>query len=218
MRKPLSGVASVAKPVEGSKLSAPAAERNRDAIIQILHRFLPSSGIVLELASGTGQHIIAFAEAFPNLIWQPTDIDPSRRQSIDAWAKEAQLPNLNTARPLDAASSGWGQVHAGQNAVLLINLLHLISANEAQCIVQEAGQALAPGGMLMIYGPFLRGGKTTSDGDQIFHSRLQAHDPETGYKDHVDVDDWGRHVGLQSCNMVEMPANNLFLTWQKPAI
>lgn len=217
LRPPLSGVASVASPEEGQKLSAPAAERNKDAIIETLHHFLPQTGNVLELASGTGQHVVALAEAFPNLTWQPTDVAPSRLGSINAWASDAALENLKPAIALDATTPGWAGTYAGQDGVLLVNLLHLISTVEAKCIVQEAAQALNPGGCLMIYGPYLREGLATSEGDQSFHSRLQAHDPEVGYKDYADVLRWGQSQGLDPVETIEMPANNLFLIWQKPA-
>ncbi|SLN72178.1 Methyltransferase domain protein [Roseovarius albus] len=218
IRPPLSGVASVASPEGGGKLSAPAAARNKDSIVDALRRFLPASGNVLELASGTGQHAVALAKAFPNLIWQPTDMDPSRLSSIDAWADEAELENLKSAVTLDAVNPGWATAHAPQDGVLLVNLLHLISTNESKCIIREAAQALNPGGRLMIYGPFLREGRATSEGDQSFHSRLQSHDPETGYKDHEDVMTWGLDQGLAPHDTIEMPANNLFLIWQKPAV
>ncbi len=109
-----------------------------------------------------------FAKAMPGLVWQPTDVDAARRSSVDAHAAVAGLDNLRPAIALDATAPGWGAAHAGQDLIVLVNLLHLISEAEARTLIAEVAQALAPGGIFVLYGPFLRDGETTSEGDSDF--------------------------------------------------
>lgn len=209
--------ASVAHAGADARMHAPAAERNAEAITDALCGIAPATGRALELASGTGQHAVAFARAMPGLDWQPTEIDADRRASIDAHGAVAGLPNLRAAIALDATEAGWGARHAGQSLIVLVNLLHLISADEAQILIAEAAQALAPGGVFAIYGPFLREGRATSEGDARFHASLKAQDPDLGYKDVAEVQSWLKAQGLHPVRPVEMPANNLFLSATRPA-
>lgn len=211
-----SDMASRAEGAGDARLHAPSAARNTPPLVALLRQHAPRSGQALELASGTGEHALAFAEALPGLDWQPTEIDPARRASIDAWAATRRLPNLRPAMALDACAPGWGAAHAGQDLVMLVNLLHLISTPEARTIVAETAQALAPGGRFILYGPFLRDGETTSEGDARFHAALRAADPETGYKDDFDVLDWLHAAGLVLVDLVEMPANNLAFVARRP--
>jgi len=210
-RRSLPPMASVAHESEGAKLHAPSAERNAGPISEALREIAPGAGRALELASGTGQHAVAFARAMPGLDWQPTEIDPARRASIDAYVAEAGLPNLSPARPLDATAPGWGAEHGGQAMVVLVNLLHLITTPEARTVVHEAAQALAPGGCLALYGPFLRDGQATSEGDARFDASLRAQGHGIGYKDVAEVTGWLTAAGLTPSQPREMPANNLLL-------
>ncbi|MCI5096242.1 MAG: class I SAM-dependent methyltransferase [Rhodobacteraceae bacterium] len=210
------GSASVAAQ-EGEKLFAPSAARNAAAITELLLQIAPAEGRALELASGTGQHVVAFATAMPALSWQPSEADPIRMASVDSYARDAGQPNIRPALQLDATAPGWGQRHAGQTLIVLSNLLHLISDAEAETLIAEAALALAPGGRLVIYGPFMRGDELTSEGDQQFHASLTAHDPEIGYKDDFDTMDLMQEAGLEMVQVVEMPANNLALVAEKPA-
>jgi len=215
-RRTLPPTASVAHAGEGAKMYAPSAERNAAAITEALCEIAPETGHALEIASGTGQHVAAFAAAMPGLIWQPTEIDAARRASIDAYAAEAGLSNLHAAMALDATGAGWGEAQAGQGLIVLINLLHLISTPEARRIVAEAAQALGPGGRFALYGPFLRDGQATSEGDARFHASLAAQDPAIGYKDLAEVEGWLREAGLTLHPVRPMPANNLFLVAARP--
>ncbi len=209
------GTASIANP-EGGKLFAPSAARNLDVLCDLLEQIAPSAGRhALELASGTGQHVVGYANRLPQYNWQPTEAAEDRLHSINAYMEEAALPNVQPAKLLDATAPGWGAQVAPQDLIVLSNLLHLISTTEAQCLIQEAAQALAPGGRLLIYGPFTRGGELTSPGDQSFHASLQAHDPEIGYKDDFDVLDWAEQAWLSPVEVVETPANNLALVLSK---
>lgn len=206
--------ASVATPDAGGKLFAPSAARNVDAITTLLTELAPQ-GPALEIASGTGQHVVHFAAALPDVTWQPTEIDPTRRASIAAYVSETKPPNVKAPIELDATAAGWGVAHAGQNLITLANLLHLVSAEEAHTLVAEAAQALAPNGLLMIYGPFKRGETLISEGDASFDASLRAQDPEIGYKSDATVIAWGVAAGLTAQTPREMPANNLALIWQK---
>jgi SAM-dependent methyltransferase len=209
------GAASVALPQDG-KLFAPASARNCEAIGQLLAMVAPPRGRALELASGTGQHVVAHAARLPGLTWQPTEVDAVRRDSIRADIQEAGLDNILPPVALDATAPGWAAQHGQQDLIVLVNLLHLVSEAEAKCLITEAAAALAPGGRFVIYGPFTRGGALTSDGDRSFDAALRAHDPETGYKDDFDVIDWLHDAGLELLQAVEMPANNLALAAEKP--
>jgi SAM-dependent methyltransferase len=201
--------ASVARPGEGGKLFAPSAERNAGPICDLVERHAPPQGRALELASGTGQHAVALARRMPGLDWQPSEIDDARRASIRAWAAEAGLPNLRAPVELDASTPGWADTHGPADLILLVNLLHLIPERQARAIVTEAGRALAPGGTFILYGPFMRGGELTSEGDRTFHASIKGQDPAIGYKDDFDVVDWLHGAGLSLDALVEMPANNL---------
>ncbi|OUS38914.1 methyltransferase [Rhodobacterales bacterium 56_14_T64] len=211
------GMASVATPVD-CKLYAPSAARNLQALGDLLAQLAPEQGHALEIASGTGQHIVGYATRLPGLTWQPTEVDEVRRASIDAYVSEAGLSNILAAQELDATAPGWGTQHHGQDMIILSNLLHLISEGEAKTLISEAAAALSPGGQLVIYGPFMRGDELTSEGDATFHASLRAHDPETGYKDDFDTMDWLQEAGLEMVDVIEMPANNLALISKKSAV
>lgn len=200
-----------------ARISAPSALRNRDAITAELIRIAPASGRALEIASGTGEHVIAFAAAMPGLDWQPTDPDPTRRASIAAWVADAGLTNISPALNLDAASPGWAKDHGPADLIVLINLLHLISMPEVAAVLAEVAKALTPGGRFALYGPFLRDGQTTSQGDADFDAALRAQDPAIGYKDMADVIAMLQSHGLAHADTIAMPANNLLLVFSHPA-
>ena len=194
---------------------APSAMRNQDAILDVLRTEAPSHGKLLEIASGSGQHAAAGARALPGLIWQPSDANPDNLTSINAWRAHDPQPNLRAAMVLDAASPGWAAKWPAQDVVLIINLLHLIPADMAAAILSESALALARDGRLMVYGPFLRGGETTSDGDAAFDASLRAQDASIGYKDLAWVQAQFGAAGLKT-RITPMPANNLMLVGQRP--
>jgi len=208
--------ASVATTTNGGKLNAPAAERNADALTKLLTRIAPPSGTALEIASGTGQHVTRFAKAMPNLLWSPSEVAQERIDSIKAYRAEANLTNFHAPILLDACRPGWSSDLAPFDLILMINLLHLIPETAAKTLVSEAASALKPGGTFMVYGPFLRDGKTISDGDTRFHADLQSADPNIGYKDRDEVLQWGQQAGFRTLECVEMPANNLALIFTAP--
>ncbi|SFT00977.1 Protein of unknown function [Sulfitobacter marinus] len=208
--------ASVALPAGDAKLHAPAADRNRAALVELLGNHAPRHGQALEIASGTGQHISAFATAFPDLHWQPTEPDAARRASIDAYTAQSLAKNVAPAVPLDATQAGWHAQFAAQNLIFLSNLLHLIPTDAAQRLIVGAALATAPGGCFILYGPFRRTGQLTSEGDATFDRELREADPSIGYKDTTDVTTWLSNAGLSPINQVEMPANNLAFIARKP--
>ena len=200
-----------------ARISAPSALRNRDAITAELTRIAPKHGRALKIASGTGEHVIRFAAAMPGLEWQPTDPDPTRRASVAAWVTDAGLTNISPALHLDAARPGWAKDHGPADLIVLINLLHLISMPEVATVLAEVAKALAQGGRFALYGPFLRDGQATSQGDADFDAVLRAQDPAIGYKDMADVIAMLQSHGLTHADTIAMPANNLLLVFSRPA-
>ncbi|MGJ8629301.1 MAG: DUF938 domain-containing protein [Sulfitobacter sp.] len=207
--------ASIVTTTSDVKLHAPSAARNADAICAMLIKYAPNSGSALEIASGTGQHVTTFATALPDLHWQPTEIDPSRRASIDAYVAEMGLRNVAASIPLDATAPGWGATHGPRNLILLVNLLHLISSTATTTLISEATSALAPGGTLILYGPFKRSGVLISEGDANFDADLKSADPNIGYKDDLDIIRMLSDAGLTLDHTVAMPANNLAFVARK---
>ncbi len=201
--------ASVTTPNEGVKLHAPSAERNAGAITEMLVQHAPARGQALEIASGTGQHIVTFAAVLPHVDWQPTEIDSARRASIDAYVHEAGLQNIAPTQDLNATQTGWGAAQGPYDLICLSNLLHLISTPETETLIEEAAQALHPTGKLILYGPFARDGQLTSEGDQRFDAQLRGADPAIGYKDTRDMAQWLQRAGLGALILQDMPANNL---------
>ncbi len=201
-------------PDEDGRLRAAAAERNLAAILDVLLPRLPRSGDVLEVASGTGQHVAALAAHRPDLTFHPSDPDPLRRVSIDAHCRG--LRNVSDAADLDACAPGWA-VEQSVGAVVVVNLLHLISDGEMAVLLDESHRALAPGGLMAIYGPFLRDGRATSAGDAAFDADLRAQDEAVGFKDVAAVETVLRVLGLD-VETVAMPANNLMLLARAPKV
>ncbi len=206
------------------RLNAPSAMRNCAALTKTLASIATTgshsdgtwSGTALEIASGTGQHVIHFAPAMPHLMWQPSDPNPERRASIAAWIQTEPSPNILSPIALDACSPGWSS-DTKYDFIFVANLLHLVPVSLAQTCLQEMALALPPGGRAAVYGPFLRYGKTTSKGDAEFHARLQVENPGAGYKDLSWVHSIWTDAGLRPSPPIKMPANNLLLIADKAA-
>lgn len=196
-------------PMIDGKRRAPSAERNLAPIMAVLAQVLPDSGQVLELASGTGQHIAAFARQWPGLTWQPSDAHDEPLATTAAWC--ADLPNVLAPLRLDATKAGWSRDVGEWPVLCLTNLLHLISTEQAETLLRDVARALAPGGVFCLYGPFKRQGQLISAGDARFDASLRAQDPAIGYKDAGWVTDILGHAGLVCAPWVEMPADNLMI-------
>lgn len=202
------------------RLSAPSALRNRDAIIHALSPYA-TKGKALEIASGTGEHVVEFAKAFPRVIWQPSDVAPERVASIKAWAKHAAKQGAkhgvqNQLDPLllDACSSDWD---VGRfDLVIVSNIFHLIHASAGKHLFQGVARCLNPGGVLFVYGPFRQGEDFRSQGDVDFHTCITQEDPKAGYKSVEWMAQRAQNCGLKHHSRIEMPANNLSLVWRKP--
>ncbi|MEE4383542.1 MAG: DUF938 domain-containing protein [Pseudomonadales bacterium] len=206
------------------RMDAPAFHRNVEPLTEALRaRLAGRSGDVLEIGAGTGQHAVAFARVFPEVVWWPTDPAPRRRVSVDAWAREAGLANLRPARSLDAAASDWrlGGADAppasGLLLVLAVNVVHIAPWSVTEGLLAGAARHLAPDGALALYGPFARGGRHTAPSNAAFDASLRAQDPEWGVRDLDEVAVAAEARGLQLDAVVEMPANNL-VVWFVPRL
>jgi cyclopropane fatty-acyl-phospholipid synthase-like methyltransferase len=189
--------------------SAPAALRNREPIAKVLAEWLPKSGLVLEIASGTGEHVAFFAERFPDLEWQPTDIHPDALGSTQAWREAAGLPNLRTALALDASASDW-PVEAA-DAVLSINMVHISSWASALGLLAGARRVLPTQGPLILYGPWLGDRLPAVQSNLDFDSDLKRRNPEWGLRKVEDFAAAGEEHGFSLVETRAMPANNLML-------
>ena len=218
LRSKLPPTASVVVQSRDGRLSAPAAEKNAGPITKLVKEFAPDRGLALEIASGTGQHIVKLAVVKPDLNWQPSDIDPLRIASIETWCKDYNLANVRPPIILNATEIGWSSKFTGQKFIFLVNLFHLISEDEATILINEISAALAPGGRSIIYGPFKRNNKLTSAGDQTFHKSLIEADPQIGYKNDAWMTAEFIEAKLQLLKVVPMPANNLAFICEKPRI
>ncbi|MBL6454909.1 DUF938 domain-containing protein [Belnapia sp. T6] len=189
---------------------APATLRNREPILAVLRRHLPPAGLVLEVASGTGEHAAHFAAALPGLTFQPSDPEPAARTSIAAWG--AGLANLRPPLALDATGEDW----PAADAVLCINMIHIAPWAATLGLMRGAARCLAPGGPLILYGPYRRGGAHTAPGNAAFDADLRARDPEWGVRDLESVAAAAAAQGFGPPVAEEMPANNLTLVFRRP--
>jgi SAM-dependent methyltransferase len=191
----------------------PAPERNKAPILAVLRRVLPPAGRLLELASGSGQHAVHFARHLPAWTWQPTEVDEACLASIRAWVREAALPNLREPLRLDVAAEDWGV--GAVDAVFSANLLHISPWPAGVALLRGAGRHLAPGGVLVLYGPFRIGGAHTAPSNAAFDADLRARDARWGVRDLADVEAEAARAGLALAERVEMPANNQTLVFAK---
>jgi hypothetical protein len=195
------------------KRHAPAADRNREPIAGVLTEELPAAGLVLEVASGTGEHAVHFARTFPALRWQPSDPDGDARDSIAAWREEEGLANLLAPIALDAASPPWPVANA--DAVLCINMVHISPVTATLGLLDGAAALLAGDCPLILYGPYLEAEVETTPSNCEFDAWLKARDPEWGLR-HVEwLDDLAKRHGFRRTRRVAMPANNLTLVYRR---
>ena len=207
---------------EDGRLFAPSTGRNREAILHHVSRWAPEKGAVLEIASGAGEHAVFFTRHLPNLVWQPSDPDPRHRKSIAAWSAYEQADETRLSQvplpPLDldvsAAPESWSAV-GPYDAVFSCNLTHISPWSVTLGLMAGAAYVLKPGGAVWLYGPFFRGGKATSEGDARFDASLRADNPALGYRDLDDVHAAAKAEGLHLDEVVQMPANNLFIRYLK---
>jgi SAM-dependent methyltransferase len=193
-----------------ARRSAPAVLRNREYIAEVLSEWLPASGLVLEVASGTGEHAVYFAERFPELEWQPSDAHPSALASIAGWRREASgLPNVRPPLELDASAPEWpvGVV----DAVVNINMVHISPWSAALGLIDGAARVLATGGPLILYGPWLKDDAPTAPSNLAFDQDLRSRDATWGLRRVEDFAAAAEKKGLRLEQTRAMPANNLML-------
>ena len=200
-----------------ARMFAPAAQRNRDAILQVLRGLLAPGAFVLEIASGSGEHAAHFAAALPDCTFQPSDPDPVRRASIDAWAAASGLANMLPALALDAVADDWAATVAmpAANAVLCLNMIHIAPWAAAVGLVRNAARTMRHGGTLFLYGPFKRGGAHTAPSNAAFDRDLRERNPDWGIREQEAVAALAAGAGFAMPEIVEMPANNLSLLFRR---
>jgi hypothetical protein len=189
---------------------APATARNRDAILAVLREILPVSGLVLEIASGTGEHVRYFAEALPGLDWQPSDPDPDALASIAAWTEG--IPNIQPPLQLDASAPDWPIMRA--DAMLCINMVHISPWVATEGLFAGAARLLECDAPLYLYGPYRRADVPTAPSNDAFDASLKARDPEWGLRDLEDVIALAERHEFCLDRLVEMPANNLSVVFR----
>lgn len=196
-----------------ARLFAPATQRNRQPILDVLSRVLPGSGRVLEVASGSGEHALWFAQHLRPLIWQPSDPDPACRRSIAAHAAQAGLATIEAPLDLDAAVARWPIETA--DAVVCINMTHIAPWEATEGLVAGAARILPSEGPLYLYGPYMRGGRHTAPSNAAFDASLRGHNPDWGLRNVEDLAELAAPQGLVLSEIVEMPANNLSLVFKR---
>jgi len=196
-----------------TQLDFPATERNREPILQILRRYLPKSGLVLEVASGSGQHSAHFAPLLSELDWQPSDIDPRHLASIDAWGEQVNTPNLRRALHVDAAlPEQWPIQHA--DVVYNANMIHIAPWECCVGLMRGASMILPAGALLFMYGPYARGAQT-EESNRAFDRSLRGRDSSWGLRELEAVINLAGEHGLEHVDTVAMPANNLSVIYRK---
>lgn len=195
------------------KQHAPATARNRDPILTVLRQWLPPQGLVLEIASGTGEHAVFFAENLTGCDWQPSDAEPAALASIAAWRAQAGLVNLRPPLRLDVCDDLWPVERA--DAMVCANMIHIAPWDCALGLMAGAGRVLGAGGVLVLYGPFKQGGRHTALSNQAFDADLKVRNPHWGVRDLEAVDAAAQAAGLGHMEAVAMPANNLCVVWRR---
>ena len=211
------------RPVEpDGRLDAAAFHRNHQPIWQVLQRFLlGQAGDVVEVGSGTGQHVVYFAGQTPDVIWWPSDLNAQHLKSIEAWRAHSGLANVRPPLRIDLSDPVWcPAMHDGSGpgpllALFCANVIHIAPWRVAEGLFEGAGRYLAPGGRLFLYGPFKRDGKHSAISNAVFDTSLREKDPEWGVRDVADVQKLAADAGLSLAETAAMPANNLILVFER---
>lgn len=199
-----------------AKQYAPATERNREPILQVLLRILPPTGNILEIASGTGEHAIYFAPRLKPRVWIPSDPQPYLRESIEAWREEFPSDYLVPPLAIDAMDERWSvEQNMTIAAIVNINMIHIAPWSACLGLMAGAGRILPTGGILYLYGPYKQARKHTSASNEAFDESLRSRDFEWGVRNLEDVVDVAKEQGLQLVEIVPMPANNLSVVFER---
>jgi hypothetical protein len=200
---------------DAARLSSPSAGRNKAVIAAALADLLPENARVIEIASGTGEHALACVTARPDIHWTPSEPDPESRASVDAWSKEAQ-ERISACLPLATTEPGWSDGLGPFDALFCANMIHIAPWQAAEGLFAGAGDIIASGGMICLYGPFQEGA-ATAPSNLDFDASLKARDPRWGVRALEDVDALAQRCGFGRELRREMPANNLLLVYRKAA-
>jgi len=192
---------------------APATVRNRDFILDVLRDVLPMTGVILEIASGSGEHVVHFARNFPSLAFQPSDPEPEALLSVAAWVKAVQVTNVREPIVLDASQSPWPIVSA--DGIICINMVHISPWDATVGLITGAAATLPPGSPLYLYGPYKRQGFATAPSNQAFDQSLRDRNPTWGLRDLEAVAAIAQSVGFSIPTVTKMPANNLSVLFRR---
>ena len=193
--------------------SAPAVHRNREASLNVLRKVLPASGRVLEVASGTGEHVVHFARHLPHLDWHPSDPSPEARRSIAAWTQAEHLENVRTPLDLDAAQTSWLIDQAA--AIICINMIHISPWDATTGLMRGAAHVLPRGGPLYLYGPYRRADRALEPSNAAFDRDLRTRNADWGLRELDAVIACGAEHGLVFEQSIDMPANNLSVIFRR---
>lgn len=204
------------------RLDAPAFHRNHEAINAVLQRHLAGkSGDIVEVGSGTGQHVVEFARQFPDVTWWPSDLNENHLTSIEAWRAHSGLSNIRPPQRIDLSDLAWGDAMKSEGgpdelfAIFCANVIHIAPWRVAEGLFAGAGHYLRQGGMLFLYGPFQRGGRHTAQSNEAFDNSLRQRDPEWGVREVEAVGELADRAGLSLLEIADMPANNLTLVFRR---
>jgi len=200
---------------EDPRRFAPAAARNREPILDVLRRVLPARGKALEIASGSGEHVVFFAQALPDFAWRPSDPDPDARASIAAWIAHEGLTNIAPPLDIDVRADAWGvEDEAPFDAIVSLNMVHIAPWASALGLMRGAARLAAPGSILFLYGPFKKDGAHTAPSNEAFDASLKARDPQWGVRDMEEIARAAEGEGFALDEIAPMPANNFSLVFK----
>ena len=194
---------------------SPAADRNKQAILEVLLTVLPERGNALEIASGTGQHVAWFASGLPGWTWQPSDAQPDGFESINVWVTEQGVRNVRSPVVIDVMASNWLPTPQLFDLIYCANMLHIAPWATCAALMRGSAQHLAPGGRLVTYGPYLEDGVPTSPGNLSFDQYLRERNPAWGIRRLEDVALEAAKAGLKLIARHATPANNLLPVWAR---
>jgi SAM-dependent methyltransferase len=205
---------TVPSPGGDRRARSPAVARNREPILAVLARVLPERGLVLEIASGSGEHAVFFADALPGIEWQPTDLSADALESIDAWRDSSSArARIRAAVRLDVTESTWPIEHA--DAIFAANMIHASPPETTPGLIRGAARTLPPGGPLILYGPFRIGGAHTAPSNEEFEGWLKSRDPRWGVRDLEQVIALGLEAGVEHEETIPMPSNNFVVVLRR---
>jgi SAM-dependent methyltransferase len=196
-----------------TRIFAPSTARNREPILDVLRNVLPAKGLVLEIASGAGEHVTFFAANFPHLTFCPSDPSAEARQSISAWIAASGVANVHAPLALDVQEIPWPI--DGADAIICINMTHISPWSATEALFEGAGRTLPAGAPLYLYGPYRRGGAHTAPSNAEFDASLRARNAAWGLRDSEDVAACAREKGFGEPQIVDMPANNLSVIFRR---